>query len=329
MTSAGCKTFPKFRELPMEIQDHIWELAGHAHPHPKFYPGAQFFTIYNTITDDDTAIAHPKTQGDPWKYRLAAPTAAVDPRAPELSAYLIDSGLWLACRSSYKAVGRNYMWERTSDLKVKLASAGTEDEGMTALWEFSLYCPREVRFEKTPDTGRSLHWACPLVDLVVLQPHKYGSITFFELGSYLPVMFNYPITARDLRVRDVALELRPEWIRDGRQGNEAAFTLLEGAARWRAADWAQDIWLIDYGIKRIAGAPLRSDRRRFIGNRCRFVEVRLKDAQWEFSTVVDSYNLVRRLAIPNLQWPHRVNRFQESMYRQRLWGVLACVMDDE
>jgi hypothetical protein len=105
--------FHFFPLLPWELREMIWELA--ARP---ALPGAHLFRVYNA---DDSEHADPKNETSRHAYRgvskprLAAPrclprgvdfSPAAQADAPiswtlnNPSTYLIDSGLWTACKES-------------------------------------------------------------------------------------------------------------------------------------------------------------------------------------------------------------------------------------
>lgn len=321
-------TFELFPRLPPEIQNLIWDFAAAAHPDPTDQPGAHFFSIYKAGIDNVLVDGNLVDPSLTRPYRLGLPLTTVNPRAARMSAYLIDAGLRLGCHDSARALkGCHKSLMRWLERQESEISTSPESEEYHE--EREVTWGTRIVFKRHSTHVGLWCWMCPLSDLIVFQPVDFNSIDLGGLGSFLRSIFNLPRWMRTLRCRNIAFELHPTWIQDGRTGNEGAFRLLQHAARWRGASWADNIWLIDYGIKHIVGAPLRKDRRLFVGNRCRFIEVLLKDAQWEFSTVVDSYNFVRRLAIPNLEWPHRLRHTQEPFYSQRIWGVLACLMDDD
>ncbi|KAF6826279.1 hypothetical protein CPLU01_09735 [Colletotrichum plurivorum] len=82
--------FPKFRDLPAELQNMIWEMAIRS----DAPAGAHFFTIGN----GPRAVF--QIQAPIWGF--GAPTRVAPPVSPSnvISAYAINSGLWTACRDS-------------------------------------------------------------------------------------------------------------------------------------------------------------------------------------------------------------------------------------
>jgi hypothetical protein len=107
--SDGAKivSFPLFRNLPTEIQDHIWELAirplpGNRHVH-EFIIVDHYFDKPNGA---DTIFAS-FLRFEPGGH-LGENFGLAVPRTINTSAYNLDSGLWMACRQSRRALERHF-----------------------------------------------------------------------------------------------------------------------------------------------------------------------------------------------------------------------------
>ncbi|KAJ5097670.1 hypothetical protein N7456_008391 [Penicillium angulare] len=116
--------FPRFRALPVEIQDYIWDLA--IRPLPGENHVQEFIIVdyyFDQVNGSDKIqadfihfqpIGHPRERN----YGLAVPRQ--DPqRGPNNSAYLLNSGLWQACPASRQAMERyfrkNEWWSQISN----------------------------------------------------------------------------------------------------------------------------------------------------------------------------------------------------------------------
>ncbi|KAJ6151804.1 hypothetical protein N7470_006932 [Penicillium chermesinum] len=128
MSSTQTKQFPAvtftlFPSLPPELQDHIWDLA--VRPLPGNQHVHEFLIVDHYWGEKDPVLRAP-WNGDPsqeikgdfirfapdgsmgkdiCQWGLAVPRDH-DVRGPNTSAYLLDSGLWTACRRSRKALER-------------------------------------------------------------------------------------------------------------------------------------------------------------------------------------------------------------------------------
>ncbi|KAJ6444762.1 Phosphatidylinositol 4-kinase PIK1 [Purpureocillium lavendulum] len=332
------KTFDITR-LPPELRAIIWEHAAEARPDPAIQPGAQYFTIYDLRADGECAIKDKLNKHGRFGYGLAGPSTALQPRAGDMSAYHIYRGLSAACwaarraltrhirascfRSNYKPCDPSYLW----------APADTE-EARRAQRGFTVEC----RFSEPREDGWRRFQVSPMLDLMIIQPFDYDHFDMTRLCDLWQNTFGLPQWMGDYSCQNLALEINPGWFREGRQAHKSAFKTLERAARYGTADRFNNIWLVDYSIRRTpgTGTEIRSDRKVFTGNRCRFVEVQLRDAQWDFYTVLDSYNFVRKLNFPGHEWPLQTEGPAPAplchlapFCQQRTWGILACELEEE
>lgn len=137
LNSGGAKSmsFHLFRNLPTEIQDHIWDLAirplpGNRHVH-EFIVVDHYFDKPNgadKICADFLRFEPGGYLGQ--NFGLAVPRN--DPvRGPNMSAYSLDSGLWMACQQSRRALERYYRknewWSDLSNPECPTRLAGRGD----------------------------------------------------------------------------------------------------------------------------------------------------------------------------------------------------------
>lgn len=121
-------TFHPFPRLPVELRLAIWKLTLRTEGTPR--PGAHFFGILVPEEDPDAdSLMNQSFFPRNWRYtpnyRLIGPrwtTTSAEDRFVGIkqepaswtdnnpSAYLVDSGLWLACRESQNLI-KHAMWE--------------------------------------------------------------------------------------------------------------------------------------------------------------------------------------------------------------------------
>lgn len=97
-------SFHQFGDLPWELRDQIWNLAVR-----PACPGIQIFKLYNRedtgalekmrimVLDEDYADAH-------HDHQLIIPGSDES----NISTYLIDGGLWTACKESRRVMERRF-----------------------------------------------------------------------------------------------------------------------------------------------------------------------------------------------------------------------------
>ncbi|KAL4781364.1 hypothetical protein BJX76DRAFT_17988 [Aspergillus varians] len=249
------ETFALFPSFPVELQDHIWNLAvrplpGVPHIH-SFYTADHYSnkpTLSESHQADFLALGAGKCFG------LAVPRD-MPSRGPNRSAYRLDSGLWLACRQSRNALcryfTRNKLWEPVGE-----SPTATD-------------CPspdRPIRSEKdthhgldsstshtasyTDATGQKHYITIqPTQDLVhLLDP--FGLVWFHHYAGDTIPLIDAP--ARGWGAGDgtpgfigqnVAVDFDPGWV-GGVPGKVIDFfdVLYDDAVR--------TVWLIDYRLRR-------------------------------------------------------------------------------
>ncbi|KAI1191612.1 hypothetical protein F5B17DRAFT_426505 [Nemania serpens] len=308
------QTFHSFPLLPRELRDMIWEEC----IHPKV-PSAHFFTLYSYDHREhelDELSGHHVSCVERSKATIAAPrsreTGEISWRRHNKSAYLIDHGLWTACRESREMIQRRYsrqgrVWGDPFILRWKLDSA------KQAWYADSL--PGSFQ-----EDGRLRCFTiCPSADLLCLQPFRYTTTdwgafirnlrwsgpdaTFAETSYFSGPMpdssdsqMRYHIfgSRMDYGIKNVGLELDPDWIThfDGRKSYGYDFEPGNGPPGLQCAAqaatcrlyWVNYLWLIDYRIRLKPGVTYtQSERYVFSGLGCTFVEVQDGDDTWSMA----------------------------------------------
>ncbi|KAI0156428.1 hypothetical protein GGR57DRAFT_463410 [Xylariaceae sp. FL1272] len=253
-------TFHCFMDLPLELRLQIWETCLH-----PFEPSAQFFTIANA--DRDICAKNLYVTSN-MKYNLAAPpcqkTGERSWSRNNLSAYMIDHGLWTACHESRGVILKHHKNRRQAQFKALRASDYTVDMPPTL---------------PTTLTGRFIEG----------DNERYFSFNpTDDLLSFDLVSFRCSIPFTDVMLgfnaKHIALEYRSIGIDDD----------LEPVVPLEYIDWLDlthlllpfmpscpKLWFIDYGIGLMPGESYPTeDRAVFKGFGCSLVEMRDSDTCW-------------------------------------------------
>ncbi|KAL7800276.1 hypothetical protein V8C37DRAFT_364721 [Trichoderma ceciliae] len=273
-------TFHRFGDLPQELRIEIWK-----HVVRRRCPAVSMFSLHG----DPSLLAFSKSSGKFFDLAAGPPRCAPKPvkygwlftteetvapswDAHNPSLYLIDSGLWNACRESHALIRRLYgvdVWESIhSILRHKLRSCNEHPQAR-------LGGPARARF--VDGNGEDRYFAVlPNTDLFYFQPRHLQAFKWQQL---------IPFGKDKLKIsllKNIALELDPAW------GVGLATATPQDIARHPAMNffavmavqvsYVTTIWLVDYRLKRKAIAPtLRQatgkEGRIFYGSNCRFVEV--------------------------------------------------------
>ncbi|KAK3937716.1 hypothetical protein QBC46DRAFT_266918 [Diplogelasinospora grovesii] len=239
--------FRPFGRLPGEIRDMIWDRAVRSHE-----PGVHIFTAYNLGNTEDWEEEEDEATGSRQKNGA---TSTINTRRPagctlswtqnNPSTYLIDGGLWTACRESYLAMKRAF---HCGDQKV-----GTG------------YFIKDQH----PDvTHYQLFTVLPWQDLFIFQmPELRDCDSAPWLGIYTWGLFG---------VRNVALEFDPEW-EPVQTSPLTVFTEIAMETTEPDVGKLEALWFVDYTLKRANHVPIDSLHQRtraiFHGSNCRFVKV--------------------------------------------------------
>ncbi|EEU43413.1 uncharacterized protein NECHADRAFT_82684 [Fusarium vanettenii 77-13-4] len=225
-------TFHRFLDLPWELRDMIWNFA----IRPAL-PGVHIFNVYHPKKDDgvnrNMEIFHPHECYD--SNRLAAPrssefSAGVTEDYSNPSTYLIDGGLWSACKESRLVMKRKF-----SGVK-----------GRTFYDDYKSSTPMLFKWELgVPATGYftaqhgDVHYLTvfPHRDLFILRPQNMDTIDWDDLTSRLPLA-----SATDGLgpARNIALEYNAEW----------GFEMIDKLFEILFEDGLVNFWIFDRRLRR-------------------------------------------------------------------------------
>ncbi|CAM1501012.1 Fc.00g101740.m01.CDS01 [Cosmosporella sp. VM-42] len=267
-------TFHPFAQLPRELRRMIWGFA----LKPK-QPGAHFFTLFDTTKESERSRVPEEAlmtcKGRSVTNDLAAPRCnKSDPQnfswtESNPSAYLLDQGLWTACKESREVMEKRHpVTEDTLD---------------------------EVKPRQLPDCAMAGSFSSngefqyftvyPRSDLFCFQPLDLGFGDWEHCSGRFPLFLyggqNY--------VRHIALEFDPSCLGpEGCDDDVPSFydhpwVKCAKAVSGIELSWTDNLWLIDYRIKRRPSeSPITQKREEFYGNGRTYVEVRPDDPGWQF-----------------------------------------------
>ncbi|KAI2463262.1 hypothetical protein F4781DRAFT_133673 [Annulohypoxylon bovei var. microspora] len=275
------QTFTSFSNLPKELRDMIWDFAIRDER-----PGAHFFLLGN-LCEELNAVdlkyeqIHSKEEEKFPIFALRYSVDATDgfPRTTyNQSAYLIDSGLWTACRESRDAMQRRFR-RAEHDPSILLSRVADGPTGRTGT--FTTYGDGDEREDRP--------FAIMNHGLLCLQnlDGQYEKCercedAIAQLGDDIPFLkqHGYGKPFRD-GVGHIAVEFDPNW----KMPDE--YHVAYDKRFSRSVCHVPNLWFIDYRIRR-SKDPARSraedlnDPYIFYGNGCRFVSVHPKETEWEF-----------------------------------------------
>ncbi|KAK4201349.1 hypothetical protein QBC40DRAFT_278356 [Triangularia verruculosa] len=272
-------TFPLFAHLPWELRNLIWESA----IRPDI-PGAHIFTVSDNATTecgDSTEFEHHQTACQPRSVQTNTGHLRTVFHAnwaqQNSSTYLIDSGLWMACRESRTAIERHF--RRKQDKLLAWGPAAGSDG--------------PSQFASESSTKRQVVF-CPTQDLLILQS---SNLTPFRWAKKGVLDLQTPTYEKPLRScsfwtelqktpgeRHIAIPYNPAWDTMCLDWDE-----LEGFVEFlleASTSAPVHLWFIDYRLKRRIRVPTEEQLeakgdcekpREFHGSDCRYVEVSDKD----------------------------------------------------
>lgn len=285
----AAQAFGVFPYLPRELQDIVWKQAAASRSKELIKPAAHFFTVFN-VNEDDMSSVQQLVGGNHSLYRLAEPRHNLSPRG-DLSAYLVDGGLWTACKNSRRAMEKRY---EVAEWRVQMAHCKSLDvsKNMVEWWKWRrvVEAAPATRYLHSTNQGDRFFTVRPGSDLIVLQPMDWMTMDLSNLGRDYAAMFGGFKTGS--WVRHIAFEFDPSWPVNIDPRNppadgpyRAVLDALQQAVALGGLP-AHNIWLIDYGIqRRTRSDPVHANQPRivFYGNRCRFTEVRFMDKDWRMA----------------------------------------------
>lgn len=259
---------------------------------------------------------------------LAAPRCSkLDPETPSWtvsnpSSYLMDSGLWTACKESREIMEKRYDtlgWrQRCREHRYTTLYCGERPDA-----------PATNTFTSNGET--QCFTTYPKSDLFCLQPYDFDTVDWVMLREYVPI-FNYQF---GFDVNHVALEFDPKFVypnpdcplstREYRFGYNS-----DGAvgcfARAASDDLAlvKHLWIIDYRIKRLPGPlPLKHNGHEFHDSSGRFLEVGKWDQGWHVDYIVPGSKF------DNLEAGSKVISWTDPyVFAEDLKEALDCVYDE-
>ena len=309
------RTFHPFSKLPKELRDAIWALAIRSKR-----PSAHSFTVFDSSNDAEWSllsqysIRHPLVR----RYSLAAPQSHTsDDHHQQFSwvrgnrsAYLIDSGLWTACMESRDAIERRFKvaeWDlKRQDMRLPNLRKNLPDAPATALFTSNgewLYCLTH-----------------PKSDLFLLRPFNAETVDWDTLWTPVPI-FN---PAENFYVSHIAIDYDPGWLGDTGflhfQDSWASLGTIGYAIRaaTNQLEWAENLWFVDYRIRRSPGAlTTTTSRYQFHGNDCKSTEVRDGDMNWELDHTRDIFKFLEEL-------DEQVDEYFHDVEGSSPWDQPAC-----
>ncbi|KAH6892388.1 hypothetical protein B0T10DRAFT_458102 [Thelonectria olida] len=240
-------TFDRFSDLPGELRDQIWSFAIRT-----ARPGVHIFRLYNSHKDDHAGAHDVVSLACCFDgHHLAAPSwdryfDNIDTTCSDrnLSTYLIDGGLWTACKESRLMMEKHFQSSEWN-YRRKHQQKDLERKGCRQL----LQMPATGYFSCDGDTPHYFT-VLPHQDLFVLQPESLDNIDWDRINFDIPI----GSTVRGFEgIRHLAIEYNPEW---GIQMSKAephqadlpiVQTLIQAAFN---VDHAWKIWFIDHNLKR-------------------------------------------------------------------------------
>ncbi|KAI8677523.1 2EXR domain-containing protein [Fusarium sp. Ph1] len=335
-------TFHRFVYLPWDIREQIWKFA----LRPSL-PGVHIFKLYKPNTDDGTdknidIISCHRHHGF---LRLAAPdrkqksstrnhNTDVTQNRDNLSTYLIDGGLWTACKESRHVIQRHFGFPKWRSLHDKdperFRYKAIRKLDMPAIGYFA---------------GKDPYFftVLPNRDLFILQPQDINMIKPDDISWHARIGARWQGFQG---FQHVALEYNKEWedsLSDfSSPKNEAIIRVLITLGYHAVGD---KLWFIDYTLRRRheVAAESSSSRKResatFYLEGRRFVEVECSPnglGNWKYTEIVGGDDVERDAS--NGNWNSisfvRIVRcalmdsfldFEESGYGlPRQVGLLAC-----
>ncbi|KAJ4264377.1 hypothetical protein NW762_005575 [Fusarium torreyae] len=289
-------TFKRFPDLPMELRDEIWKFVIR-----PTGPGVHIFRLYHSGLDDATGAHYVAHLYYFHEHHLAVPLwnryfDNIDTNCSDknVSTYLIDGGLWTACKESRMIMEDHFQtseWKsrRKYDTMVPIGPGPPK----------ALYKPATFYF-----SGKAHHYftVLPHRDLFVLQADNLKSIDWTD--------WDYEISFGSPRkgfsgLCNIALEYDDKWgiqlLEAGRGGKTSILRILTRLAYGLVR--AHKIWLIDHNLKRKKDAPVFKENAKWYDTNVyytsdrRFLDVQCHRRpsgylnQWEYiRPVVDGYS---------------------------------------
>ncbi|KAI1777492.1 hypothetical protein F4818DRAFT_457321 [Hypoxylon cercidicola] len=288
------RTFHPFSWLPKELRDAIWDLAIRSDR-----PSTHFFTVFDCSNDVEWSVLsqYSMRHQDVTRCGLAAPQNQTSNHHQQQfswtkgnrSVYMVDSGLWMACRESREAMERRFRvteWDIERETMFFSNPRGDMPDA-----------PATASFTSNGEKQRCLIY--PKSDLILLQPYSPDTVYCNYLIRTVPI-FDRAIM---FYVSHVAIDFDPQWFECDNFLSPyfsvwSSSGTLGFASRAAADDveWAENLWFVDYRIRRRPNAlPMTTKRETFNGNGCKFTEVREGDMDWQIDPSRNVFDFLRSL----------------------------------
>ncbi|KAI1329162.1 hypothetical protein F5Y16DRAFT_397629 [Xylariaceae sp. FL0255] len=277
-------SFHRFSDLPKELRLQIWEECI-----SSFSPAAQFFTMAEVhAIDPHYYMITPCRFGCSLAAPICRHTGVQSWRNHNLSAYMIDQGLWTACHESRMVMLKHHSRRIQPDFKEKeIASYRNWEE----LWTTPLPTTMTAGFSE--GGSQQCFSFDPTNDLICIQPVGWMPMyhsSSQEMADSIP--FLLPMEGFD--ARNVALEYRAAWTWGEREIlkwqlkiDDDSFYMLKSMNQTVNDYFSHPkLWFIDYRLRLRQNSkenPFEDGRMLFKGLGCTFIEMHDTDDCWEAS----------------------------------------------
>lgn len=232
-------TFHRFSYLPRELRDEIWRFAIRT-----TRPGVHIFRVDDqSKTSDSTSLASFFAGGyltEPSRDQyFHNPNTDCGDR--NVSTYLIDGGLWTACKESRLQMEKRFQSSEIDYLR-------RQQSGRVV---FQLWLMPETGYFTSSGGARRYFTVLPCRDLFVLQPDLLNKIHWDWKGLIIHVELSKWF-------RHIAIEYDPEWAVRLRQDSqhEGAQRIVQALTSFSLDAYGNArLWLVDHSIKRKKDAP--------------------------------------------------------------------------
>lgn len=319
--------FLRFPDLPPEIRDRIWDFAIRSDQ-----PGVHYFTISDNksrIPSEDlpngvipgVRISGLSLSAPSWVVKSVDDIPLIGTKRKQAwfslnpSTYMIDSGLWTACKESSIVIRNHY--------RLNQRQAARRNTRLSQ--RFSMM-PEMLRF-KDGDSKDHYTMIRPYRDLFILQPDRWNFIWYG--------LRHHALASRQGEdgFVNLAIEYNPRWRETGPEFAQMAQRIIEAIINTHAFP----VWIIDYSIKKshghahtIPGSEQNQDGIAvFYGQGRKFVQV---DSRMDIVTErgnATSHSPCSESFVKDLeaaiykQWEHYPLRGDKHMPSPTI-GLLAC-----
>ncbi|KAJ4245058.1 hypothetical protein NW762_014269 [Fusarium torreyae] len=286
-------TFHRFNDLPRELRDLIWN-----HALRPSSPGVHIFKLnYPALgTSNDGFVDVAASIDLASALRLDIPSRSpfftnVTEASSNHSAswwkqgnpstYLIDRGMWTACKESRLVIGRSLDWKHWCEVRRQMYS----NLWSTLEWGFA---PATIRFGNK-DVKDRCYTVLPHQDLFVLQAHAMIGRYGLHFQDDLP--WKFP-RFHVLSIKHMGIEYNPAW---GVEIQNAGSNYAEHDAIKKIMEAVylyQHVWIVDYNLTRrpnVSGhrdtedlgmVTFHASDRRFVEVECNYKGSSLQDWQY-------------------------------------------------